>query len=109
MMARPALRRPMDMVEVRHQRLDEQTRRLGTTGRHTMEVERGRLGSLLERLTALSPRATLERGYAIALDASGGLVSSVAGVSAGDPMELVLSDGRVDTRAERVRPDDDRP
>lgn len=73
-----------------------------------MEVERGRLGSLLERLEALSPQGTLERGYTIALDAQGKLVSSVEGVSPGDQMELVLSDGRVDTRAERVRPDNDR-
>ncbi len=108
MAARPAMRRPMDMVELRQQRLDDLVRRLGTTGRHAMEVERGRLGSLSERLEALSPRGTLERGYAIALDAQGKLVSSVEGVSPGDQMELVLSNGRVDTRAERVRPDDDR-
>jgi exodeoxyribonuclease VII large subunit len=107
MTARPVLRRPLDMVEVRQQRLDDLARRLGTTGHHTMEVERGRLSSLEERLEALSPRGTLERGYSIALDDHGRLVSSVEGVSPGDQLELVLSDGRVDTRAERVRPDED--
>jgi exodeoxyribonuclease VII large subunit len=107
LVARPALRRPRDMLDVRQQRLDELTRRLTTHGRHMMQVEGARLGSLMERLEALSPRATLERGYAIALDGQGGLVSSVEGVGEGDPLELVLSDGRVDTRAERVRPDDD--
>lgn len=105
--ARPALRRPRDLLDVRQQRLDELARRLATSGRHMMEVEGARLDALLERLEALSPRATLERGYSIALDSEGRPVSSVGRVGEGDPMELVLSDGRVDTRVERVRPDDD--
>jgi exodeoxyribonuclease VII large subunit len=105
---RPAMRRPRDMIEVRQQRLDEVTHRLATTGRHSMEVERARLEAVWERLEALSPRGTLRRGYALALDAKGNLVSGVDRVKPGDEMELVLSDGRVDARAERVRPDDDR-
>ncbi len=106
--ARPVLRRPRDMLDVRQQRLDEASRYLSTKLTHAMEVERGRLESLHERLEALSPTSTLRRGYALALDGEGNLVGSVSRVSAGDPLELVMSDGRVDTRAERVRPDDDR-
>ncbi len=105
---RPAMRRPRDMTEVRQQRLDEVAHRLVTTAHHSMKVERTRLEAVWERLEALSPRGTLRRGYALALDAKGNLVSSVDRVKAGDEMELVLSDGRVDARAERVRPDDDR-
>ena len=72
-----------------------------------MQVEGAQLSALMERLYTLSPRATLERGYSIALDGDGRLVASVERVAEGDSLELVLSDGRVDTRAERVRPDDD--
>jgi len=107
LMARPVMSRPRDMTEVRQQRLDEIAHRLTTIGRHSMEVERTRLEAVWERLEALSPRGTLRRGYALALDAKGNLVSSVRRVEAGDEMELVMSDGRVDARAERVRPDDD--
>jgi len=82
-------------------------RRLAMGGRHGMERERSRLAGLWERLEALSPLGTLRRGYSMAMDASGGLVSSVDQVSAGDPLELVMADGRVDARAEGVRPDDD--
>ncbi len=103
---RPALLRPRDMLEVRLQRLDELARRLATTARYDMERERSRLGSLHERLTALSPTSTLARGYSIALDEKGRPITSVRRVQAGDGMEVVLSDGRVDARAERVRPDD---
>jgi exodeoxyribonuclease VII large subunit len=103
----PALLRPRDMLETRLQRLDEQTRRLTTGARHDMERERARLEALEERLTALGPTSTLERGYSMTLDGEGNLITSVDGVRAGDAMEVVLSDGRVDARAERVRPDDD--
>jgi len=105
--ARPVIRRPRDMVDMRQQRLDELTRFVTTKLLHTMEVERGRLGGHLERLEALSPTSTLRRGYTLALDKDGKLVSGVSAVSPGDALELVMADGRVDTRAERVRPDDD--
>jgi len=105
--ARPVLRRPRDMLDVRQQRLDELARSVSTQLLHTMEMERGRLEGLHERLEALSPTSTLERGYTLALDGEGNLVGSVSRVSPGDAMELVMSDGRVDARAERVRPNDD--
>jgi exodeoxyribonuclease VII large subunit len=105
--ARPVLRRPRDMVDVRQQRLDELERYVSTNLMHTMEVEHQRLGALWERLEALSPTSTLRRGYSMALDGAGNLVSSVARVAQGDPLELVMADGRVDARAERVRPDED--
>jgi exodeoxyribonuclease VII large subunit len=105
--ARPVLRRPRDMLEVRQQRLDDMTRYLSTRLTHTMEVEGGRLEGLWERLEALSPTSTLRRGYALTLDGDGNMVASVTRVSPGDPLELVMADGRVDARAERVRPDDD--
>jgi len=104
---RPVLRRPRDMFEVRQQRLDEVVRRMAIGGRHGMERERSRLAGFWERLEALSPVGTLRRGYSLALDASGGLVSSVSQVAQGDPLELVMADGRVDALAEGVRPDDD--
>jgi exodeoxyribonuclease VII large subunit len=105
--ARPVLRRPRDMLEARQQRLDELARFLSTKLLHTMEVEQGRLDGLLERLEALSPTSTLKRGYTLALDAKGDLVGSVSRVSPGEALELVMADGRVDTRAEKVRPDED--
>jgi exodeoxyribonuclease VII large subunit len=60
---------------------------------------------VLGRLTALSPTATLERGYAIVeRDAQdgGGLVTSAADLSAGDRVTLQLRDGR---RAARIEAD----
>jgi exodeoxyribonuclease VII large subunit len=102
---RPALSRPKEALVMRFQRLDDLARRLETQGRHLMERETSRIQALDERLVALSPMATLHRGYAIAIDADGSLVHSTAQVSPGDLLEVVMSDGRLDTRVDRVRPD----
>jgi exodeoxyribonuclease VII large subunit len=47
------------------------------------------------RLNALSPLATLSRGYAVARDASGRALSRVSSFSANEPFELLLADGSV--------------
>jgi len=41
----------------------------------------------------LSPLATLARGYAIARDAAGHTIRSIASVRRGDAVEVVLHDG----------------
>jgi exodeoxyribonuclease VII large subunit len=47
------------------------------------------------RLQALSPLATLARGYAVARDDSGAALISAAQFKAGAPFRLVLRDGQV--------------
>ena len=85
--------------------LDDLDRRLATELGHQLGRRADALRALVGRLEALGPMSTLRRGYAIALDAGGDLVSSVARVAEGDALELVLADGRVDAGVRRVRPD----
>jgi len=67
-------------------------------------VERqGTLAALAGRLNALSPLATLERGYAAARDAEGHTLSSVAQFADGRDFVLRLRDGEVDATARVVR------
>ena len=54
------------------------------------------------RLRALSPRATLERGYAIVRD-EGGIVRSADTLAAGDAVAVELGRGAFDARVEAVR------
>ena len=54
------------------------------------------------RLRALSPRATLERGYAIVRD-DRGIVRSAEGLTAGDAVAVELGRGAFDARVEAVR------
>lgn len=55
------------------------------------------------RLTALSPRATLERGYAI-VRAGDGVLRAAAGLVPGTRVEVELSDGGFGATVEEVRP-----
>jgi exodeoxyribonuclease VII large subunit len=62
------------------------------------------LGALAGRLHALSPLATLERGYAAARDADGRTLSSVTDFAEGAGFTLRLRDGEVDATTDAVRP-----
>ncbi|MCY7416950.1 MAG: hypothetical protein LH650_00375, partial [Chloroflexi bacterium] len=53
-------------------------------------------------LGALSPFATLERGYALVRDASGAIVRDAETVATGDALEVRLARGALDVRVERV-------
>jgi exonuclease VII large subunit len=55
-------------------------------------------------LNALSPLATLSRGYAVARDASGKALTSTAQFRAGLEFELLLHDGRVEAEAREMFP-----
>jgi exodeoxyribonuclease VII large subunit len=61
------------------------------------------LAALAGRLNALSPLATLERGYAAASGADGATLASVADFAEGDDFTLRLRDGEVDATARRIR------
>lgn len=63
------------------------------------------LGALGDSLRALSPAATLDRGYAVARTADGRIVRDVDRLEAGDELHVYLARGAADTRVERVRPD----
>ena len=61
------------------------------------------LRSAARALGALSPFATLERGYAIVRRADGSVVRSALEQRLGDPLEVRLAQGGLDVRVERVR------
>jgi exodeoxyribonuclease VII large subunit len=64
-----------------------------------VERKRARLEHAAGRLRALSPRATLERGYAI-VRTHDEIVRSAAAVSVGDEVEVEVADGRFGARVE---------
>jgi len=67
-----------------------------------MESLRNRFGVAAVALDAMSPLRTLERGYAIAQDASGVIVRDAANLSAGDGLHVRLWKGAVDCRVTDV-------
>jgi exodeoxyribonuclease VII large subunit len=70
----------------------------------SVERRRSRVQHVAGRLDALSPLNTLARGYAVARDAQGNALGSVAAFTAGQPFALVLRDGEVDATTTAVRP-----
>jgi exodeoxyribonuclease VII large subunit len=55
-------------------------------------------------LARFDPMAPLGRGYALVRDAQGRFIRTVRDVQAGDAAEILILDGRLDARIERVRP-----
>jgi exodeoxyribonuclease VII large subunit len=63
------------------------------------------LASSADALRALSPSATLDRGYAVARTEGGRILRDPAEVRAGDALHITVSRGTVETRVERTRTD----
>ena len=60
------------------------------------------LDAAADALRTLSPAATLERGYAVARTPDGLIVQDAATLAAGDPLQVIVARGSVDTRVERT-------
>jgi len=90
-----ALRRPLSMTRNAAQSLDDAAYRFGN-GAKTLFSLRGRqIRDLAGRLHALSPLATLKRGYSVVRNESGGTIRSANAVSAGDRLKINFADGTV--------------
>ena len=103
--ARPELRRPGLWVERRRGELADRRIRLDRLPRTLVEARRRETNALADRLRALSPQATLERGYAIAL--APGPVRDASELTHGQELELRLARGSASVRVEEVLPGDD--
>ncbi len=80
------------------QRLGEHEQRLRRAITHTLERNQAALRQLRRALHAVSPLATLERGYAIVFDARGHVLRSAVGVRPGTALRVRLADGELPLR-----------
>ena len=60
-------------------------------------IQKNRLTSFDSILNSTNPNKVLERGYSMAVDDKGVPVTSVVGLKQGDPLTVVLKDGKVQT------------
>lgn len=96
---------PSQRLRARAQRLDELEQRLQVALRQRLATSTHRLHSLSGHLHALSPLATLERGYAIARrHPEGEVLRRADAVHIGDLVETVLSQGRFQCRITAIDP-----
>jgi exodeoxyribonuclease VII large subunit len=87
------------VVGHRRERLVHTHDRLRRAPSLAVERKRARLEHAAGRLRALSPRATLERGYAI-VRTHDEIVRTKSAVSSGDEVEVEVADGRFGARVE---------
>ncbi|SCL18838.1 exodeoxyribonuclease VII large subunit [Micromonospora inyonensis] len=93
--SRPVLARPQVMVDLRAADLAALRARTGRCLDHRLGTAENDLRHTLARLRALSPAATLDRGYAIVQRADGHVVRAAAEVAPGDPLRVRLAAGEL--------------
>jgi len=101
--SRPVLAAPESMVDARE--LEVRQRR--EAGRRALEVwlarSTGQTAQLAAQLRALSPAATLDRGYAVVQRADGAVVRDPADVTAGEALRIRVARGEVAATAAASR------
>ncbi len=94
--------RRMEAIHQLSQRVDD----LETASRHAMERRlsdsKRDLQAFAHRLNALSPLATLERGYSISRKTDGEVLTSTRQVSVGDSIKVQLAHGHLVCRVEEL-------
>lgn len=89
---------PRASLDNNRQRLDGYLNRLDQSLRSRLEQANSRLAVLQAGLGAVSPLATLARGYAIVRTSDGNLVRSVQQVGSGERIDVQVSDGEFEAK-----------
>jgi exodeoxyribonuclease VII large subunit len=94
--SRPSLAAPHRELDARTADVAALTERARRVIDSCVEQHRRDVAAALARVTALSPRATLDRGYAIVQRPDGHVVTSTEEAAPGDPLRVRLADGALD-------------
>lgn len=97
--ARLLAHHPRHRLALLARRLAELDPRLRRAISRTLERQRLTLGQVARALNAVSPLATLERGYAIVFDADGKVLRLASQVDPGDALRIRLADGELTAKA----------
>ncbi|GHH40235.1 exodeoxyribonuclease VII large subunit [Streptomyces candidus] len=102
-LARPVMERPQRMVEDREAEVDALVARSRRTLGHLLDRADSELSHTRARVVALSPAATLERGYAVLQRGDGAVVRSPDDVSGGDELRARVFEGEFAVRVAAAR------
>ncbi|MFE1773403.1 exodeoxyribonuclease VII large subunit [Streptomyces sp. NPDC059008] len=95
---RPCIQRPQRMVEEREEQVTALLERGRRTLGHLLDRADSELAHTLARVVALSPKATLERGYAVLQKADGAAVRSPQEVGADEELRARVAEGEFRVR-----------
>lgn len=99
---RRVLQRPGERLDQLRQRVDELSWQLGSVLRACLAARRTRLAGVKGAFGALSPRATLARGYSICR-ARGQVLTRAGEVAVGEAVQVTLASGGLDCSVTRVK------
>ncbi len=98
-----------DFLGRRRERLSQPVASLGRSAETLMLQRRSQLVGLDRSLHALSPKAVLERGYALVFDENGSLVKEGSQLKSGDMVRTELSRGRFTSQVKRIETTQEKP
>jgi exodeoxyribonuclease VII large subunit len=91
------------VLSERHEEVLATARRLTPAAVAVVHAERRRVAALDDRLRALSPRAVLERGFALVRAGDGSLVRTAGSLTSGDHLVIEFARGEADAVVEKIR------
>jgi exodeoxyribonuclease VII large subunit len=92
----PGWRRAAEIADETRQSLNNLESRQALGLRANLSGARLRVSAVASRLSALSPLATMARGYSVVADAKGKTVKNVSQVSSGDAIRIYFHSGRAE-------------
>ena len=93
---------PVQLLRQLRQRLDNLGTRLNQRMQERLQHSHQQLGGISRELNAISPLATLERGYAITLDENHSVVKDSSRLSVDDQITIRLAKGELGCRVEKI-------
>ncbi len=103
--SRPVLADPRTLLDERGAEVDLLRDRARRTLAHHLDRAADDVGHQRARARALSPLATLQRGYAVVQDADGQVLTGISGIAAGAALSIRVADGRIAAAVTRTTPD----
>ncbi|HEY5820334.1 MAG TPA: exodeoxyribonuclease VII large subunit [Propionibacteriaceae bacterium] len=102
--SRPVLTDPTATFALRHEQILTLAHRADRAVTATLERETTAIHHQLARVRSMSPKATLERGYAILVGPEGHAVTSVTEIDEGDDLLAYVLDGQLVVEVRETRP-----
>lgn len=99
---RTIFKRPFDRIYFYHREIDHTAYKLQTTISKTITSKRKELEIIESKMTALSPKSILKRGYSIIIK-NDKVVKSFSDVEVYDNINVILHKGKLDAQVKKIR------
>jgi exodeoxyribonuclease VII large subunit len=98
--SRPILASPLTLVETREADISLMVTRANEIVSNVLEIETVRIASLRSQVRSLSPKQTLDRGYAVVRNSKGSVLTAPSQANSGDKLVITLAGGDLGVTAD---------